>query len=540
MKNKLVQIGLIALLAIFGFSMTACDMLEPGEDPETKANAITVTITGDFSKYVGRKANLAFSLVNSTTPAAYTAPVNVINSTTLITFSMLDYNTDKSLVKSGNYDLILWFEKDGEADIDLYRGNHTITTGPNNIILSSFSTVPKNTAGEVTVTVTGNFSSYSGWEAYISLSAGDVLSAYAFPVNVTTSTTSLSFQMFDFDTDVPFEKAGSYMIWLWFKKTGVDDVDYIIENKAITKGSNTIALSAFTKLGGNGDLPEELIGTWYPVGTVGDFDIDTSLQLFGDGTGIINVYLDITWTVENNKLLITWEDEGGYGFTDEYTYNVTNSILSLTINNKTVTYTQDFISGWPSNDVWASYGLSGFQLPAGASVLHVGSGIDWYHSYKDILYVTLDGDYAAFMDLKNQIEALGYDCDLIEEGQEYSLKVWNSNYNDFLTINYYDTINIEVEKWASIYGTWGKSNYGIFIDWGTESIYFYGVGITSEPFDFFYSDGSIAILNWELEIEYFDFNISMVDDDTLTVTGMPETGDYKLTGFNGVYTRLGM
>jgi len=198
---------------------------------------------------------------------------------------------------------------------------------------------------------------------------------------------------------------------------------------------------------------------------------------------------------------------------------------------------------WPSNDVWTSYGLHGFKLPAGASVINIWNYTEHYHSYSDYIYVRLDGDYSAFMNLKNQIDASSYEYDL-DDGDDpgsYILRVWTSDFINFLTIDYSDsTINIEVSKTASFYGTWGKSNYGIFIDWYSDSIYFYGEGITSEPFDFFYSDGSITILNWEYNIDYFDFNISMEDDDTLTVTGMPSTGDYVLTGFNGVYERFGM
>ena len=255
--------------------------------------------------------------------------------------------------------------------------------------------------------------------------------------------------------------------------------------------------------------------------------------------------LQIMQYVDQDDVYITWEKKTPFTIIKNKQTVVTFDKGSDWIN-KTAANDSD----WPSNDVWTSYGLHGFQKPAGASVINIGSDIDWYHGYDEYLYVTLDGDYNAFMNLKNQIDALGYENDLDQEGQDYILQVWTSNYNNFLNIYYNDTINIQVSKRASFYGNWGKGSYGIAFDWGSDSIYFYGMGIP-EPFDgfYFYKDGLIGINSYEgtIEVGYwdddfnynylFEFNISM-EGDTLTVSGMPDEGEYVLTALNGVYERL--
>ena len=106
----------------------------------------------------------------------------------------------------------------------------------------------------ITVTVTGNFSKYNGWEANITFIADInnlVPSALAMSVDVAAATTSLKFEMYD--TDVadfkPFEAAGTYTILFWFVKDGETDSDYVIVSRQIKKGSNTIPFKDFMSLG---------------------------------------------------------------------------------------------------------------------------------------------------------------------------------------------------------------------------------------------------------------------------------------------------
>jgi len=250
--------------------------------------------------------------------------------------------------------------------------------------------------------------------------------------------------------------------------------------------------------------------------------------------------LRIMQYVEQDGVYVIWEKKTPFTIIKNRPTHVTfdkgNDWINKTENND---------SNWPSNDVWASYGLPGFQKPAGASVINIGSYVSWYHFYSDYLYVTLDAGHTAFMDLKNQIDILAldfdYDPDLDEEDapNSYILKVWTSDFNDFLTIDYSNyTINIEVSKRSSLYGIWEKGNYMIIIDFFDEKISFIEGGNSEQFENFYYSNGdsSITVVNWQYDIEYFSFNISR-EGNTLTVTGMPSTGDYVLTGFNGVYTK---
>ena len=126
-----------------------------------------------------------------------------------------------------------------------------------------FTTSEESTG--VTVNVTGNFNDYIGWKADISFQSSGAEFAAGQVNSVTAS--SLSFAMFYPETSKPFETAGTYTVFLFFRKTGEDDVIYAIESKSIKQGLNTIALSTFTLISDgddNGDegIPEELIGTW--------------------------------------------------------------------------------------------------------------------------------------------------------------------------------------------------------------------------------------------------------------------------------------
>jgi hypothetical protein len=100
---------------------------------------------------------------------------------------------------------------------------------------------------DITITITGDFSKYNGWKAYIGLSE-DKAVAFAMPLNVTGSTTSLPFTMLRMDNNKPFNKSGTYMIVLWFTKDEEDDSDYVIMNRSIKNGSNSIEFAAFSSI----------------------------------------------------------------------------------------------------------------------------------------------------------------------------------------------------------------------------------------------------------------------------------------------------
>jgi len=99
----------------------------------------------------------------------------------------------------------------------------------------------------ITVTINGNFSAQSGREAWIAFTAPGTTDtkAYAKPLDVTSSTTSLKFSMLDFTTDNPFYKAGSYDIVLWFEKEGYYDIDFIERGRNISEGGNSIQFTSF-------------------------------------------------------------------------------------------------------------------------------------------------------------------------------------------------------------------------------------------------------------------------------------------------------
>lgn len=95
--------------------------------------------------------------------------------------------------------------------------------------------------------ISGN--QYNGWEAYIALyiTQGATL-AYGMPLNVTSSTTSLTFSMLNFSDNASFIKSGTFNIIFWFKKTGEEDVTFLKLNHSVSEGTNTIKLSSFTSL----------------------------------------------------------------------------------------------------------------------------------------------------------------------------------------------------------------------------------------------------------------------------------------------------
>lgn len=97
---------------------------------------------------------------------------------------------------------------------------------------------------DIIITVTGDFSEYIGWKAHIGLE-DDYAVAWAMPLNVKETTTSLPFTMFRYDDEKPFNKPGTYMVVLWFENDDEEFEDYAIVGKRINEGANSIEFSAF-------------------------------------------------------------------------------------------------------------------------------------------------------------------------------------------------------------------------------------------------------------------------------------------------------
>jgi len=106
----------------------------------------------------------------------------------------------------------------------------------------------------ISITITGNFSEYTGWKATIALCKikGDNVdvSALGFPLNfdVTETTTSLDFTMVTTNLE-SFNKPGTYLVMLSFEKeeTGKEKekLSYAVISKSINEGSNSMEFSTF-------------------------------------------------------------------------------------------------------------------------------------------------------------------------------------------------------------------------------------------------------------------------------------------------------
>jgi hypothetical protein len=111
--------------------------------------------------------------------------------------------------------------------------------------MTACKTGPESKSEPISIIITGiNSSTLNGWEAYLAL--GD--DAFAMPLSITASTTSLTFTMLNMSNNKSFIKLGDYMVVLWFKKGGEADKNYVIVSKRINEGSNTISFSDFTSL----------------------------------------------------------------------------------------------------------------------------------------------------------------------------------------------------------------------------------------------------------------------------------------------------
>lgn len=126
--------GITIFAAVIVFSMTRC-ATGGGSSRSTGGEAITVTVTGDFSEYAGRKAWL---VVGDDT---YAMPLNVSASSASLPFTLLRLDNDKVFTKSGAYMIILWFREgdDKSKDINFVIMSKQINGGENRIEFSSFS-----------------------------------------------------------------------------------------------------------------------------------------------------------------------------------------------------------------------------------------------------------------------------------------------------------------------------------------------------------------------------------------------------------------
>ena len=127
--------GIIAFAAVIVFSVAGCATTGGTGSGTTSSTPITVTVTGDFSDYAGRKAWMAVG------DDSYAMPLNVSASTTSLPFTLLRYDNDRSFTKPGNYMVTLWFRKDDDksTDVDFVIMSRQINEGDNNIAFSAFS-----------------------------------------------------------------------------------------------------------------------------------------------------------------------------------------------------------------------------------------------------------------------------------------------------------------------------------------------------------------------------------------------------------------
>jgi hypothetical protein len=103
----------------------------------------------------------------------------------------------------------------------------------------------------MTIAITGiPGSEYNGWEAYIILAStgnNGTAKAWAMPVDVSARTSSLTFTMLDYVTDKSFNTPGTYDLIFYFRKNRDKSTDknFVMNNKSVTAGSNSIAFSSF-------------------------------------------------------------------------------------------------------------------------------------------------------------------------------------------------------------------------------------------------------------------------------------------------------
>lgn len=90
-------------------------------------------------------------------------------------------------------------------------------------------------------------STYAGWKAVVGLATDSVSVAVGLPLNVTASTSSLTFDMLESGSK-SFNKAGTYYLVFWFEKNGEEDVDFYKAAQSIKEGSNSISFNSLSSL----------------------------------------------------------------------------------------------------------------------------------------------------------------------------------------------------------------------------------------------------------------------------------------------------
>jgi hypothetical protein len=96
------------------------------------------------------------TLTIGTDPVAWTQRVNVTESPSSLTFTMLDFVTDEPFNKAGTYMAILWFRQgtDANTDSDYVITSRQIDEGSNTIALSAFTHL-NGESGATVVDITG-------------------------------------------------------------------------------------------------------------------------------------------------------------------------------------------------------------------------------------------------------------------------------------------------------------------------------------------------------------------------------------------------
>jgi len=275
MKNKFNLIGLIVIIAVTAFSFAACDGLfgpetggcgccvdctdtckgnccancKYGSDPGVTTQAINVTVTGDFSNYVGWKAGVQLGSPDPNVKGALAYSNYVtISSANSLSFPLFTNSTRTTpFTTEGNYFIAFWFEKDGEEDADYYIVKQ-LTKGVNTITFASFIPMQGNEV-PITLTVTNN-TGFEGHRLYVDLSSepeftADRLGATEFFENGSSKTITL-------------QAAGSYDMRIITANSNV----YTKYNVDVTSNMTvTFTDSDLDSVGGDDDF-SDLYGSW--------------------------------------------------------------------------------------------------------------------------------------------------------------------------------------------------------------------------------------------------------------------------------------
>ena len=136
MKKLFKPVGAIAFVAMMAFLAIGCATSGGSTYSSASSNTpITVTVTGDFSDYAGRKAWIAVG------DDAFGMPLNVNANTASLPFTILRYDNDRAFTRPGSYMVVLWFRQgdDKSTDATFVLMNRQINEGDNTLLFSSFS-----------------------------------------------------------------------------------------------------------------------------------------------------------------------------------------------------------------------------------------------------------------------------------------------------------------------------------------------------------------------------------------------------------------